>query len=319
MDNDATGTSDWENLSNLIVSEFESMPRQLQTAARFVLDHPKEAAIASVREQARRAGVSHTTMVRLAVWLGLDNFEQLRRLCLQALQGNAAADRTFVKGPARSAARLREPTGIVRNMTARLSAHFEHLTQQAIAAQFIAPTNAFVGANTVYALGLRAEQMVAQRFAYLRTLTGQATTVLEAGGVPGVEALRQASGSDVLLAIGMAPYSRDTVELVQLAVRQNLTVIAITDSRLSPLATRARETILVPENTQFPFPSIAPAIVAAELLAVLIAEREGTLGNLLRSDDLQAGSGVFWNSRNTDTATPPRNRPPRIEPYPAVA
>ncbi|TIU25817.1 MAG: MurR/RpiR family transcriptional regulator, partial [Mesorhizobium sp.] len=67
-------------LAELLVERFENMPPQLRVAARFVLDHPKDVALMSMREQAHQAGVSHSTMMRLARWLGLDGYEDMRSL-----------------------------------------------------------------------------------------------------------------------------------------------------------------------------------------------------------------------------------------------
>lgn len=39
-------------LSDLLVERFETMPPQLQRAARFVLDHPQDVALMSMRELA---------------------------------------------------------------------------------------------------------------------------------------------------------------------------------------------------------------------------------------------------------------------------
>lgn len=62
-------------LSELLVERFETMPPQLQVAARFVLDDPQGVALMSMRKQASQAGVSHSTMMRLARWLGLDGYD----------------------------------------------------------------------------------------------------------------------------------------------------------------------------------------------------------------------------------------------------
>ncbi|TGT34663.1 MurR/RpiR family transcriptional regulator, partial [Mesorhizobium sp. M8A.F.Ca.ET.167.01.1.1] len=58
-------------MAEMLVGGLASMPSQLRTAARFVLEHPADVALMSMREQGRKARVSHTTMVRLAAWLGL--------------------------------------------------------------------------------------------------------------------------------------------------------------------------------------------------------------------------------------------------------
>lgn len=54
------------------------MPRQVQATSRFVLENGRDVAPMSMRQQARRAGISHTAMVRLTTWLGLDVCEESR-------------------------------------------------------------------------------------------------------------------------------------------------------------------------------------------------------------------------------------------------
>lgn len=55
------------------------MPPQLRKAALFVISHPEDVALASMRQFARLARVSHSTMLRLATWLGYENYAMFRR------------------------------------------------------------------------------------------------------------------------------------------------------------------------------------------------------------------------------------------------
>src|SRR5919198_3553410 len=73
-------------LSERIVEEFDEMPAQLQSAARYVLDRPSDVALLSMREQARQAGVMPATMTRLAKRLGLDGYESVRGLYADAIR-----------------------------------------------------------------------------------------------------------------------------------------------------------------------------------------------------------------------------------------
>ncbi|TIV11494.1 MAG: MurR/RpiR family transcriptional regulator, partial [Mesorhizobium sp.] len=79
-------------MAELLVERFENMPPQLRVAARFVLDHPKDVALMSMREQAHQAGVSHSTMMRLARWLGLEGYEDMRSLYARALRETGAGE-----------------------------------------------------------------------------------------------------------------------------------------------------------------------------------------------------------------------------------
>ena len=73
-------------LNATIVEAFETMPPQLQAAARYVLDKPDDVALLSMREQARRAGVPAATMTRLAKRLGLEGYDEVRALYAGAVR-----------------------------------------------------------------------------------------------------------------------------------------------------------------------------------------------------------------------------------------
>lgn len=49
-----------------IRKEFDTLTPELQRAARWIADHPGETGFLSMRQQAKSAGVSAPTMVRLA-------------------------------------------------------------------------------------------------------------------------------------------------------------------------------------------------------------------------------------------------------------
>jgi DNA-binding MurR/RpiR family transcriptional regulator len=67
-------------LTDKIVENFDGLSAQLQAAARYVLDRPRDVALLSMREQARKAGVQPATMTRFAQRLGLEGYEAVREL-----------------------------------------------------------------------------------------------------------------------------------------------------------------------------------------------------------------------------------------------
>src|SRR5699024_4995846 len=67
-------------LSERIIREYDRMSGQLQKAARYMLERPDDVALLSMREQARCAEVRPATMTRLAQFLGLDGYDQVRDL-----------------------------------------------------------------------------------------------------------------------------------------------------------------------------------------------------------------------------------------------
>ncbi len=73
-------------LTEQIVKAFDALPPQLQVAARYVLDSPRDVALLSMREQARRAGVQPATMTRLAKHLGFSGYEDIKDMYADAVR-----------------------------------------------------------------------------------------------------------------------------------------------------------------------------------------------------------------------------------------
>ncbi|SFT53951.1 transcriptional regulator, RpiR family [Mesorhizobium sp. YR577] len=282
-------------LAELLVERFENMPPQLRIAARFVLDHPKDVALMSMREQAHQAGVSHSTMMRLARWLGLEGYEDMRSLYAQALRepgsgGLVRQGREQDGDPGYSTA------GIVADA---LAAQISSLGEYGNAAQFIAAADVLGRARNIYSLGSRSGHSVANHFVNVMSfLAADGRKVNLVGDMTGhgLDALQDAGKGDVLLAISMPPYERTTIEVARQSARQGVAVIAITDSNVSPLARIAQEAIIVTSNSQSFFRSMAPAFAAVEILVALTAARSevNAADRVKQSEEQLAAFGIYW-------------------------
>lgn len=282
-------------LAELLVERFENMPPQLRVAARFVLDHPKDVALMSMREQANQAGVSHSTMMRLARWLGLEGYEDMRSLYARALRETIAGE------PARQGIEQRgdpgySTAGVVADT---LAAQISSLGEYGNARQFIAAADLLARSRDLFGLGSRSAYPVASHFVHVMSFlagAGRKVTLVGEMAGQGLNALQHAGRGDVLLAVGMAPYERTTIDVARQAARQGVGVVAITDSSVSPLTRIARETIIVTSNSQSFFRSMAPAFAAVELLAALTAARSETdaAERVKQSEEQLAAFGIYW-------------------------
>ncbi|WP_244604552.1 MULTISPECIES: MurR/RpiR family transcriptional regulator [Mesorhizobium] len=283
-------------LAELLVERFENMPPQLRVAARFVLDHPKDVALMSMREQAHQAGVSHSTMMRLARWLGLEGYEDMRSIYARALRETIAGE------PARQGMEQGgdpgySTAGVVADT---LAAQISSLGEYTNAMQIIAAADLLARSRNLFGLGSRAAYSVASHFVHIMSfLAGgdrKVTLVDEMGG-RGLDALRDAGRGDVLLAVGMSPYERTTIVMARQSARQGVGVVAITDSSVSPLVQIAQETIIVPVNSQSFFRSMAPAFAAVEILAALAAAHSETNAaeQVKQLEEQLAFFGIYWD------------------------
>jgi len=100
------------------------------------------------------------------------------------------------------------------------------------------------------------------------------------------------------VAVGLAPYSRQTVEATLHASAQGATVIAITDSELSPLARASAERLLFePASSSF-FHSIVAAHALVERLMAEVASCGGrkVVARLQQREMLLRDAGAYWHA-----------------------
>ncbi len=273
------------SLVRAIKAGFEDLSPQLKAAARWVIDNPDDVALLTAREQARRARVTPATLTRLAQHFGLPGYEDIRRLHAEDVRRNPRSYR----GRAEELLHRRDTEGdaaLVQDIFASLTHHLHALAAPAAIERFTAAAERIARAQRVFCFGARSAFSVAQIFHYLRSLFGDASVMLDGPGGTGIDMLRAIGPKDVLLAVTMSPYARETAKAARYARERGAAVIAITDSEVSPLASVATETLIVHTETPSFFDTMSPAFAAMECLAALVAARRGprTLAALAESE-----------------------------------
>lgn len=263
-------------LTDQIVTGFETMSTQLQRAARYVLDHPRDVALLSMRQQARIAGLQPATMTRLAKHLGFDGYDGVRDLYAQAFrEGGLDFARRADEQVARQS--LRGDQAMASEIALSVSAQIATLGEPEALSKLAAAAETLSGARRIYCLGMRSSFPVAAYFHYVTSLVRDGVVLFDGLGGVGADALRNANSDDVLLVCTVRPYTQAVVDAVDYASARGVPVVAITDSVVAPVADRAQHAILVSIESPSFFHAMAPAFSAAEILASLVAGRGGDL------------------------------------------
>ncbi|MGH8430630.1 MAG: MurR/RpiR family transcriptional regulator, partial [Solimonas sp.] len=198
-------------LNASIVEAFDILPPQLRTAARYMLDRPEDVALLSMREQARRAGVPPATMTRLAKRLGLDGYDKVRELYAGAVRTRALGF-SGKAGVQVELQKLRGERALAAEMALTLSQQIASLAEPSNLGRLADAAGRLHKARRIYCLGLRSCHAAAWHFHYMLSLLGDKTVMLDDAGGTGLDAIRDAGPSDVLLAASVEPYARATIE-----------------------------------------------------------------------------------------------------------
>ncbi|MGX4656348.1 MurR/RpiR family transcriptional regulator [Micromonospora sp. SCSIO 07396] len=199
--------------------------------AHCLVQHAATVAYLSAAEVAELAGVSQPSVTRFAVALGHDGYPALRRRL-----------RELTAGPDGRADDGNELQRAVRAEMANLDRLAGELADRD---KITAAGRLLAASRPLPVLGLRAAAPLAAYFAYFAAKVLPDVRVLDDGGSLLTDRLEQAAsaGADALLAFVLPRYPRETLDALRAARDAGLTVVAITDSPVSP-ATEYAELVL---------------------------------------------------------------------------
>ena len=282
---------------DLLRNRFAALSPELQRAARWLADHPRDVGMMSMRQQARAIGVSPPTMSRLARALDFPDYAALRRAFQDALAGPAARYRE--QAQALQTGQRGKPTALL--MRELVNDQIEDVRSTAELnepAAVEAVVDALCGAGRVGFLGVRSSFGIAYLFHYAHKLLADNGVLITGLGGALIDQIDGFAARDVLVAITLAPYSRPTVEAARLAHERGVAVVAVTDSALSPLAPYASHTLLFRAVSLSFFHSMLAPLALVELLLAQQAARGGraVLARLARIDRQMTARGAYWRA-----------------------
>jgi len=222
--------------------KLEQLPPELQRAAHWVVAHPAEVGLWSMRRQAQALGVAPATMLRLARAVGFSSYEDFPLPFQQALAGQGTP------GLRDRAAALQAAAGESAAPGHDVLTDYQIHAMSSVCAlnppsTFDAAVQTLLEARQVGFLGTRSAFGIAFQMRYAYQLVRRNSVLIDGlGGAPAEQADNLGPG-DALIVISQAPYPTATVQLARQAAQRGVALIALTDDPLSPLAVEARHTL----------------------------------------------------------------------------
>lgn len=251
---------------------FGVLSPQLQRAARFVIDQPRELGVQSMRALATKAEVHPNTLVRLAQQIGFDGYDEMRErfrdfIVSGGLGGFGDRARWLQQLGAEGGT-----SAVIAGMAAATTSNVETMWRGQDAGALERAADTILNARQVYVLGLGAAESLAHQFWYVTRMAFGHITPIPRRGALAIDDLAWAGPDDLLIALTFQPYRAETMEAVRLAKRRRCPVLGITDSVTSPLARIADQSLVSPTHTPQFFQSNAALTALLEgLVAVLVA------------------------------------------------
>lgn len=236
-------------------------PAERRVAA-VVADDPQAVAFGTVADVARRAGASGATVVRLAAKLGFDGFVELQ----------AAVRDEMARRLRPASERIRRPaagdvlgTALATEM-ANVAGTLESVDRTAFEEAVEILSGRRRGSGRVLVLSGDASSGVAGLFAAELSMLRPGVVLVGGSEVRVARLLADAGPSDVLVVIDLARYDRAVLDAAGRAADRGATLVALTDSALSPLASVAAVAFTASVTGAGPFDSHVGLLALANAL-----------------------------------------------------
>ena len=263
----------YEELKDAISEAYPTLSPQLQRLARYALDKPHDLALATVAAVAEANAVQPSSTIRFANALGFDGFSQMQQVFRSHLVERGAPYRERIK---RMAPGPQAAGGVLHQFVDEAVDELRHLEEHVDPNALAAAVRLLAAAPRIHVLAQRRAFPVAAYLAYaLNQLELRAHLLDGLGGMLDGFA-RNIGAGEVLVVASFRNYSPAVVETALAARTRGVSVIAITDSALSPLKSAADVCFELGDDSSRPFRSLVAPLCLAQALVVATGQQLAT-------------------------------------------
>ncbi|WP_312016692.1 MurR/RpiR family transcriptional regulator [Bradyrhizobium sp. BR 10261] len=240
------------------------------------MEAPEQSAVRSISELADQFGINPSTLTRLAKRLGFEGFSDFQAVFRKAIADDQQYFYSRQAGRLMTAPSAGNPeVDAFAQLARETAANVDGFLGQLDAAALQGATRLLARARRVRIHGVRQFHSLASFLTYCLGMVRSDVALLDAPRLGVAEALSQLDRGDVVVVASCAPYTRSVAEVARVAASNGQTVIAITDSRSSPLVPPAEHAFFIPHASSFYSNSMGAYVVFVEALLNLVARELG--------------------------------------------
>ncbi len=270
---------------------------QMKTAAKYVIDHPSDFGLDSIRETAKKANVSTYTLVKTAKSVGFPSFEAFRQPYRQALVIGASAlsNPQWMDDQTRGTEHGAMFADGAENTMSVVSRSLESQRPE----QMASIADMLVSARTVYLTAVRSIYSVAYYFHYVGRMALPTLQLIPRHQNSAIDDLNHATKDDVLIAFTVTPYSRETIEACAFAKKKGVKLLLFTDSEVVSPELDPEHILVVSVLSTHNFACFSGMMAVAELLISFLMKRGGPAAQsrINSYEQLRLENNAYWVSQ----------------------
>jgi len=260
----------YDELKDAISEAYPSLSPQLQRLARYALDKPHDLALGTVAAVAEANAVQPSSTIRFANALGFDGFSQMQQVFRSHLVERGAPYRERIK---RMQPDGKASGGVLHQFVGEAVDELRQLEEHVDPKALDTAARLLASAPQIHVLAQRRAFQVACYHAYALNQLELRAHLLDALGGMLNEFARGIGKGEVLLVASFRNYTPAVVETALAARARGVSVVAITDSALSPLKPAADVCFELGDDSSRPFRSLVAPLCLAQALVVSTGQR----------------------------------------------
>lgn len=269
--------------------------------AEFIRDHYDKAAFMTASRLGTVVGVSESTVVRFATVLGYDGYPELQK----ALREYTSSKLTSIQRMDVMSDQLEGEDLLTKVMNFDID-QICHTLEETDKEDFYETVDILCNAKTIYVIGARSAAVLARFLVfYFNIMVDNVRLIHTTSTSEMFEQIINIGKDDIMIGISFPRYSKHTVKAFRYAKENGAQVIAITDSRTSPIAENADHLLLARSDmASFADSLVAPmSLINALITAMSMRKREFVSSNYERLERIWNEYEVYEKSDDQDYDT----------------
>lgn len=279
------------NVLHLIRTGMDDFSKGQKRIANYILSNYDKAAFMTACRLGQIAQVSESTVVRFASQLGYDGYPAMQKALQELIRGKLTSIQRIeasghqINGSDIAGSVMQRDMETIRNTIERMDR-----------TEFDLAVEKLMGAKHIYLLGVRSSSFLAGYLNFYFHLIFENVTLVQSSAAGEIfdQMLRIGPG-DVLVGISFPRYSKMAVNAVRFARDRGADVIAVTDSKMSPLYKMASASLLVSSDMISFVDSMAAPVSLLNALIMAVGQQKSseTSENFSELERVWSRYGIF--------------------------
>jgi len=255
---------------------YETLPKQLQTIAKHVELNRDRMIVTRITDIARACGVQPSAVTRFSQRFGMSGFSELQVLFRNAFSASAIPSINCarrVRSLVQSGGIGMDAGGVLRRVLLANQGANEDFAGRVDDRSLRAAVELLHDADQIYVVGVRRSHAAACYLAYLLQHISKPIHLVDGFGGTFAGQMRSISRGDLLVAVSLTPYARETRNCVRIGASRGAKILAITDTGMGPEARAANVQLIVNEASVVFFRSLTNTLCLCQALFIAAATR----------------------------------------------